>query len=142
MSDEIQRPKIGTGVVVIKDKKILLGKRKGSHGSGEYGLPGGHLEYLEGFEECIKRETLEETGICIKNVKFISVHNSVKYRPKHYVNINFVADWESGEPRVLEPEKCEGWDWYDLDKLPSPIFGMSLITIKSYQENKNYYDKE
>jgi 8-oxo-dGTP diphosphatase len=42
-------PKVGIGVVVVKEGKILLGKRKGSHGNGEYAGPGGHLEYLESF---------------------------------------------------------------------------------------------
>jgi len=32
---EIKRPKVGVGVIVIKDGKVLLGKRKGAHGAGE-----------------------------------------------------------------------------------------------------------
>ncbi len=51
-----QRPRVGIGVMVMKDGKVLLGKRKGSHGAGEYAWPGGHMEYMESFEDVAKRE--------------------------------------------------------------------------------------
>jgi 8-oxo-dGTP diphosphatase len=139
---EEERTKVGVGVMIFKDGKVLLGKRKGSHGAGEYSFPGGHLEYLEGFEECARRETLEESGIEIKNVKFLWLKNTAFYTPKHYVHIGLIADWESGEPKNLEPEKCEGWDWYDLNNLPKPLFRLSETTFEAYKLGKNYYDKE
>jgi len=51
-----------------------------------------------------------------------------------------VAEWESGQPKVLEPEKCDGWLWYNINNLPEPIFEMCKISIQSYKENKNYFD--
>ena len=48
-------PKVGVGVMVLKDGKVLLTRRKGSHGAGEYSFPGGHLEYMESFEDCARR---------------------------------------------------------------------------------------
>ena len=33
--DEIPKPKVGVGVIIIKEGKVLMGKRKGS--PGEYG---------------------------------------------------------------------------------------------------------
>jgi 8-oxo-dGTP diphosphatase len=39
--------KIGIGVMVFKDGKVLMARRKGSHGQGEYAFPGGHLEYMK-----------------------------------------------------------------------------------------------
>ena len=47
--DKEQRPKVGIGVMVFKDGKVLMGKRKSSHGEGEWAWPGGHLEYMESF---------------------------------------------------------------------------------------------
>ncbi|RLC15632.1 MAG: DNA mismatch repair protein MutT, partial [Deltaproteobacteria bacterium] len=55
------RPLIGVAAIVIKDKKVLLGKRKNAHGAGTWAFPGGHLEYKESIEECAKREVFEET---------------------------------------------------------------------------------
>ena len=102
-----ERPKVGIGVLIFKEGKVLLGKRKNAHGEGEYAGTGGHLENLESFADCAKRETLEETGIEIDNVRFLCVTNLRKYAPKHYIDIGVTADWKSGEPQVLEPEKVE-----------------------------------
>ena len=61
--------------MIFKDGKVLLGKRKGSHGVGEYAWPGGHMEYMESFEGCAKQETMEETGVEIENLRFLRVMN-------------------------------------------------------------------
>lgn len=72
-------PRVGIGVMVIRDGKVLLGRRQGSHGAGHYAWPGGHLEYMESFEECAKREVREETGIEIDNVRFLRLYNLKQY---------------------------------------------------------------
>jgi len=136
-----QKPKVGVGVMIIKGGNVLLGKRKGSHGKGEYSFPGGHLEYMESFENCIKREVLEEAGIEIKNIKFLYVANIKQYAPKHYVHLGFTAEWASGEPKILEPEKHEAWGWYDLDNLPQPLFAPSKFSVEMYKNGLNYLDK-
>jgi 8-oxo-dGTP diphosphatase len=132
--------KVGISILIFKDGKILLGKRKGSHGQSQYAGPGGHLEYMESFESSIKREIKEETGIEIDNIKFLRVLNLKDYAPKHYVDIGLTADWKSGEPQVIEPEKIEGWDWYDIDNLPQPLFGSVPTNIEAFKTGKNYYD--
>lgn len=140
MSDKVidQEPKVGIGVMILKDGKVLLHKRKGSHGDGEYAFPGGHLEYMESFEDCAKRETREECGIEIDNIRFQFTANVRKYAPKHYVHIGLIADWKSGEPQILEPEKCESWNWYDLNNLPKPMFEFCVLAVESFKTRENY----
>ncbi len=133
--------KIGVGVMIFKDGKILFKKRKMSHGTGEYSFTGGHLEFMESFEDCAKRETLEEAGIHIKNIRLNCVSNLKVYAPKHYIDIEVIADWESGEPEVMEPEKNDGWEWRSLDDIPEPLFYPCTLALKSYKTGKiNYYD--
>lgn len=137
---ETNRPQVGVGVMIFKEGKMLLSKRKGSHGSGEYAFPGGHLEYMESFEMCARRETKEECGIEIQNIRFQFLANVITYVPKHYVHIGLVADWEQGDPVVLEPEKAEKWDWFALENLPQPLFSMCQLAVESHQTGKNYFD--
>ena len=134
------RPKVGIGVLIFKDGKVLLGKRKNSHGAGEYSGAGGHLEYMESFEQCAKREVLEETGMEIENVRFLCLFNLKNYPPKHYVDIGVIADWKSGEPKIMDPDKIEGWGWYDLNALPEPLFRMMPKYFEAYHTGKHYYD--
>lgn len=135
-----QRPMVGVGVLIFKDNKVLIGKRTSSHGSGEYGATGGHLEHLEAIEACAKRETREETGIEIKNVKFLCAANVIKYAPKHYINIVVTADWASGEPEALEPHKIESWNWYDLDNLPAPLFDHVGTYLQALKTKEVFFD--
>lgn len=136
-----QRPKVGVGVFIFKEGKVLLGKRTNySHGGGEYCPPGGHMEHMESFEEVVRREVKEEAGIEIKNIRFLCLSNVKTYAPNHYVNTGFVSDWESGEPQIMEPDKCERWDWYSIDDLPQPLFSTVMNYVEAYKTGKNFFD--
>ena len=137
---EHSQPQIGVGVMIVKDELVLLGQRKGSHGVGEYAFPGGHLEYMESFERCAQRETLEECGVRIENVRFQFVANVNTYAPRHYVHVGLLADWHSGTPEVLEPEASGSWAWYGLENLPHPLFEMARLAVESWKTGRNYYD--
>ncbi|HAU29452.1 MAG TPA: DNA mismatch repair protein MutT [Rhodospirillaceae bacterium] len=139
---EGQAPKVGIGLMILKDGRVLLGKRKGSHGTGEYAFPGGHLEYMESFTDSALRELAEECGadFQVSKPQFLLVANVRKYAPKHYVHLTLLAQWQGGEPVVMEPEKSEGWGWYALDALPSPLFDMCRLSVESYQNGRIYYD--
>lgn len=68
-----------------------------------WALPGGHLEFGESFETCSKREILEETGLKIRGVRFLTAMNSVfEAEGKHYVTIFMAAvlSNDSDQPEV------------------------------------------
>jgi 8-oxo-dGTP diphosphatase len=138
---EQHMPRVGVGVMIIKDGMVLLSQRKGSHGAGEFAFPGGHLEYLESFERCAQRETREECGLEIGNIRFQFVANVTTYAPHHYVHIGLLADWQGGTPGVLEPESSGSGDWYDVDHPPQPLFEMCRLGIETYKTGKHYYDR-
>jgi 8-oxo-dGTP diphosphatase len=117
------RPLIGVAVIVIKDDKILLGKRKNSHGAGTWALPGGHLEFGESIKDCARRELWEEAGIRIRNLRYGPYTNDVfKRQGKHYVTLFVLADYDSGAPTVKEPLKCEQWQWHRWPPEVKPHF--------------------
>lgn len=137
----LKRPKVGIGIMVMKDGKVLMSKRKAKHGAGQFQFPGGHLEFNESFEECAERECLEEAGITINGIKFQFLAN-IKgiYKGKHYVHIGLKADWKNGIPQTMEPNKSTDWAWYSFDKLPTPLFEMVRLTFDSLKTGKTYYD--
>ncbi len=118
-----ERPKVGVGVCIVKNGKVLMGKRKNAHGDGTWSFPGGHLEFGESWEECAAREVKEETDLEIQNIKFVGVTNDIfEKEDKHYITIFMIAEIKSGNLRNTEPEKLEKWDWFEWSKLPEPIF--------------------
>ncbi len=91
--------------------------------------------------EAAIRETKEETGLDVINLKLISVADELGAldKGKHYVNIGFSAEGFIGEPKVIEIEKWERWEWFDIDSLPSPLFEGTALVINRYKEGKIYF---
>ena len=123
---------VGVGVMIRRGPLILLGKRLSGPGAGCYGWAGGHLEFGETPEACAVREVAEETGLTITQEMLVPlcVSNTTAYG-SHYIDIEFRCEILDGEPRVMEPEKLESWDWYPLDALPAPMFEAAGMALKS-----------
>ncbi len=122
MSEKI-RPKVGIGVYILNSQnQVLLMKRAGAYGGGTWCPPGGHLEVNEEFIDCVKRETLEEVDLIVEEAELWAVNNNI-FADRHYVNLDYLVTKWKGEPNNMEPEKCSEIAWFDLNKLPSPLFG-------------------
>src|SRR5689334_17664158 len=111
-------PKIGIGVLIFNGQKILLGKRKASHGSDTWSPPGGHLEFGETFEACAIRETQEETGLIISSPTISAITNDIfKEENKHYVSIFLSANYPHDQLIInLEPDKLLSWEWIAINQ--------------------------
>ncbi|OED44255.1 DNA mismatch repair protein MutT [Endozoicomonas sp. (ex Bugula neritina AB1)] len=122
-NDHSLRPLIGVGVTIIWEGKVLLGKRKNAHGEGEWAFPGGHLEYGEDIEACARREVMEETGLTLKKcIAGPYTNNVFQSHQRHYVTLIIIAEAMAGTPENREPDKCESWEWFDWNNLPTPLF--------------------
>lgn len=120
---EARQVKVGVGVIVQRSGRVLLGLRQGSHGAGTWALPGGHLEFGETIEDCARRETLEESGLVLTDIRSGPFTSDVfEAEGKHYVTLFVLARSEQGEPQICEPDKCQRWDWFDWTELPQPLF--------------------
>ncbi|XOB41847.1 MAG: nucleotide triphosphate diphosphatase NUDT15 [Candidatus Nealsonbacteria bacterium] len=143
-----KKPRVGIGVILLKDNKLLLGKRHEDpekadsllHGEGTWTLPGGKLDFKEGIPGCAYREVYEETGIKINKdrIKIVSVTNDV-VEDAHFVTIVFLAEEFEGEPKVMEPDEITEWRWFDPYVLPQPMFFPSEKAIKNYINKENRF---
>ena len=115
-------PRVWVWVFILKDNKILLWFRKWAHWEWTWAPPWWHLEFMESFETCVIRETKEETNLDIKNIEYLDTTNDVFLKEnKHYITIFMKWEYSWWELVNMEPDKCEKWEWFDIDNLPSPL---------------------
>lgn len=138
---ETKKPESIGAVVIVVDptnNKILLGKRKNSYKAGWFGLPGGRVDYDELLPTGAARELLEETGLVPQDLSYLGVVRE-QQESSQFIHFGFVTHVFQGEPTNVEPDKCEGWEWYELDNLPDQILpghqGIIDIFLSPEQEN-------
>lgn len=134
--------KIGIGVLIIHENKILLGHRVqnakdtgGIYEPDSWCLPGGKQDYEETIFECAKRETKEETNLDISGLEVFNAMDDIQPN-KHFVTIQVIARSFSGELKVMEEDKIDKWQWFDIFQLPKNIYSPSKKFIEAYL-NKN-----
>ena len=125
-------------MIFVRDGKVFLAKRQGSHGEGTWASAGGHLETGESLEECARREAFEELEVTVGDLHFLCVSNIVAYG-KHYVDVEFSGDIGLQEPRLSEPVGFSQSGWFGLDRLPEPLFHAVWYALDSLQTGRHYY---
>lgn len=115
---------VAAGVIIHKDRKILLQKRGDD---GTWSIHGGSLELGETVEETVRRELEEEIGVKPINLKFYKVFSG---EDMHYVcpngdevycvNVIFLCDKYEGELKQDDDEVVE-LKWFDIDNLPDNL---------------------
>lgn len=117
--------KVGVGVYIFNNKnQLLLGLRKSEHANGTWCAPGGHMEYGETNEQAAIREVKEETGIDILAQHLILkgiTNDFFEESGKHYITLHMLCTYYTGNPKIMEPNKCAEWKWFDLNNLPQNL---------------------
>jgi 8-oxo-dGTP diphosphatase len=116
-------PRIGVGVVIRRGEDVLLLRRHNVHGAGTWSTPGGYFEYGETPEECAAREALEETGVTISGIRFLTITNDFfPEREKHFITLWMHADYALGDAGLHAPDEATEVGWFPHDQLPDPLF--------------------
>ena len=113
-------PRVGVAAVVLRDNQVLLVQRGRDPGKGSWGLPGGMLELGETLAEGACREVMEECGVEIEIGPLVAVFEPIQRDEDgrlrfHYVVVDYLARYLSGEPRA--GDDADDARWVDLDAL-------------------------
>ncbi|MFZ2188331.1 MAG: NUDIX domain-containing protein [Candidatus Moraniibacteriota bacterium] len=130
---------VGGGILIFNDKKeVLLARRKGTRNEdGLWSKPGGGVDYGEKVEAALKREIKEEVGIVVDIWGYLPhTDHIIKKDKQHWVAFNYLAKIKSGVPKNREPEKCDGVEWFSLERLPRKLNQTTRETIKNYLAGK------
>jgi 8-oxo-dGTP diphosphatase len=104
-------------------------------------LPGGHLEFNERLVDAVCREANEELGATVRpeEAKLVSVVDDLQPNHNlHYVHISFEIREPRWQPKLAEPEHCEEWRYFPLDKLPDNLFLPHRPIIDNYLDGRLY----
>jgi len=66
---------VGVGGVVVKDGRVLLVRRSGRYGRGNWQIPGGFIERDETIDQAVIREVREEAGVETEIVGVLAVRS-------------------------------------------------------------------
>jgi 8-oxo-dGTP diphosphatase len=126
---------------LYKDKKVLLMRRFNTGlNDGMYGGAGGGIESAEPATQAIIREAYEELGIQLKkeNLKIVHIVHAYNKQGQEFINF-FVetTEWE-GNPKIMEPNKCDDIAWFDVDNLPSNILPLHKHVLEMIKKNIFY----
>jgi len=127
-------------LILIKDNKILLSRRYNTgFCDGEYSFPAGHLEGNETFREALIREIEEEIGVKLNLKDIMLVHVMNRKVPKEErVDFFFTTKRWKGEPKIMEPHKCDDLGWFSLSNLPDNVIPYIRQAINCVLDNKFY----
>ena len=126
-------------MIITKDNKILLQKRKGSKlWPGYYALPAGHIDEGETQFDALIREAQEELGINIDPKNILNSYvvlrrNFFEIDGKQlepYIDYYFDIEEFEGVPKIMEEDKCDELIWADVDNLPEPFINYEGVFLE------------
>jgi nucleoside triphosphatase len=137
MTAEQQFPEPTVGALIFNDQdQLLIVKTHKWHGN--YTIPGGHVELGEHLIEALEREIREETGLLLRDAKFVCyqefVYDECFWQDKHFVFFDFLCRVNSGQVQLND--EAEAFVWVDLDQVENyPIDNYLRHSLEIIREN-------
>lgn len=128
------------GLVIDKNKILLVKRAPHLSNPNKYCLPGGFLDRDETTSEGVKREVLEETGYEVKDVTLFKVVDNPHRKGEDRQNVGFLFIVKVGEKINESDEEVEEVVWFDLDKLPQEE-DFAFDHFEQIQDYLNYQEE-
>ncbi|MCK4677729.1 MAG: NUDIX hydrolase [Bacteroidales bacterium] len=123
--------------IIVKERRILLVKRKNDPHKGLWCLPMGFAESGESIEAAALRELEEETGVKGKVIGFINADSGVSSFYGDLLFLTFEAEQVGG--RLSAGDDAIEVKYFSFDDLPKLPFSSNIKSIETYLRNKQEY---
>lgn len=131
---------VAVHLILIENGKILLLRRYNTgYEDGNYSVVAGHIDGNESVIKAMQREALEEAGISIneEDLKIVyAMHRKAKDRES--IDYFLLCEKYTGEIRIMEKDKCDELEFYDLDKMPINLIPYVKKAIEDYRNNIHF----
>src|SRR3954451_7791979 len=111
-------PKVDVRAALVRDGKVLLVHEVAD---GRWALPGGWADIGEPPSVSAEREFREESGVPVRAVKLVAVHDRDRHNPPphvhHIFKLLFLCE-ETGAPPGAPADEVEDVGWFPLADLP------------------------
>ena len=121
-------PKVGVGVLVQQEGKILLVRRTMKPEIGKWSIPAGYLDHGEDPEETAVRETLEETNLQVEITGLLDVYHNPPQEGGASIFILYHARLLGG--RLQAGDDADDARFFTLDQLPELAFASTHAAIR------------
>jgi 8-oxo-dGTP diphosphatase len=132
-------------LLLMQDARVLLLRRFNTgYEDGNYSVPAGHLDGNESVSDAMIREAFEEAGISISASNLRVVHVMHRRSPtldgssNERIDFFLVASEWNGDPKIMEPDKCDELDWFPIDDLPPNVIPYIRQALDSYRQSSPY----
>ena len=102
-----ERPVATVGALITSRGRVLLLRTR------KWGIPGGKIERGEAAIDAVRREVREETGLALRDIRFVMVQDCVDpaefHTPAHFLLLNYSAEAEEGS--VVLNDEAEDHRW-------------------------------
>jgi len=113
--------KVATLCVLKNENRFLLLKRYNEPNKDKYVPVGGKLKHYESPKDGVIRETLEETGIIIKEPKFSGILTESSPTNYNWISYIFCNEIEYINPPISDEGKLEWIEYDKIKKIPTPL---------------------
>ena len=139
-ASRFERPSVTVDIIIVKNSKVLLIKRKRHPSLGKLAFPGGFLDPNEDVYTAAARELKEETGLTAVGLTQLCVASNPNRDPRtRIITVPFLCDIAD------ESELCAGDDaasanWYDFSYKKSTLNGVTVyeVTVNDSGERRKF----